>query len=144
MAIQYTSNSTHHNSPYPKRDWWRALKRGSQNKCPSCGQGKMMESYLQVSPRCPDCSEELHHHRADDAPPYFTIFLVGHIVIPLLVLVEMNLKPEMWVHMVIWLPLATLLSLYFLPIIKGALVGYQWALYMHGFDPEQQDETEKV
>jgi hypothetical protein len=24
--------------------------------------------------------------------------------------------------------------------IKGAIVGWQWAAYMHGFDPDHRDE----
>jgi hypothetical protein len=31
------------------------------------------------------------------------------------------------------------LCLALLPIIKGAIVGLQWALYMHGFDPHDRE-----
>ena len=33
-----------------------------------------------------------------------------------------------------------------LPVVKGAIVGLQWALYMHGFDPDDAapDKTAKV
>jgi uncharacterized protein (DUF983 family) len=41
------------------------------------------------------------------------------------------------VHMAIWLPLTLIASLWLLPRVKGALVGLQWALYMHGFEPVQ-------
>jgi hypothetical protein len=27
-----------------------------------------------------------------------------------------------------------------LPPVKGAIVGWQWANYMHGFDPTHRDE----
>ena len=52
-------------------------------KCPACGKGAMFNAYLKVNDRCPACGEELHHHRADDAPPYFTMLIVGHIVVAL-------------------------------------------------------------
>ena len=93
----------------------------------------MYQSYLEVAPACPNCGEELHHQRADDAPPYFTMFIVGHIVIGGLLLLEQSYAPETWVHLVIWLPLTLILSLWLLPRVKGALVGLQWALRMHGF-----------
>jgi uncharacterized protein (DUF983 family) len=42
----------------------------------------------------------------------------------------------MWVHMVVWVPLTIILALALLRPVKGAIVGLQWALYMHGFGGE--------
>ena len=64
----------------PKRDAWLAIRRGFMGRCPACGEGRIFGRYLKVNAACPQCGEELHHHRADDAPPYATIFIVGHIV----------------------------------------------------------------
>ena len=102
--------------------------------CPSCGKGRMFHAYLKVSDACPACGTELHHHRADDAPAYFTILVVGHIVIPIAAVVERAFMPAMWVHMVLWISLSLAAALFSLPRIKGALVALQWALRMHGFD----------
>jgi uncharacterized protein (DUF983 family) len=100
----------------------------------------MFRRYLKVADACPHCGEELHHHRADDAPAYFTIVIVGHIVVSLVLAVEMAYRPELWVHMALWLPLTVMLTVLFLPCVKGALVGLQWALRMHGFDPDNKEE----
>jgi len=94
----------------------------------------MFSAYLKVNDRCPACAEELHHHRADDAPPYFTILIVGHIIVAALLSVELTFGPPMWLQMVAWPILAVVLCLVLLPCIKGALVGLQWALRMHGFE----------
>lgn len=59
---------------------------------------------------------------------YFTVLLVGHIVVPLVLLVEQLYSPPNWIHMALWLPLTLVLSLAMLPRAKGALVGLQWAL----------------
>ena len=101
----------------------------------------LFRRYLKVADNCPNCGEALHHHRADDAPPYFTIIIVGHIVVGLMLAVEMAYRPPLWLHAVLWLPLTVLLALLILPPIKGALVGLQWALLMHGFDPDAKEET---
>ncbi len=111
-----------------------AMMRGAVARCPNCGSGKLFRQYLKVANSCANCGEELHHHRADDAPPYFTIFIVGHILIPLVLWVEKSWKPEISTHMLIWLPLAVVLTLTLLPVVKGAVVGLQWALQMHGFE----------
>lgn len=117
-----------------------AMLRGAANRCMNCGRGKVFEGFLKTRHCCSECGEEFHHHRADDAPPYFTITIVGHIVIPALLIVEVMWRPAIWIHMSIWLPLTVLLSLALMRPIKGALVALQWALYMHGFDPEAEDD----
>ncbi len=124
----------------PPRDVAAAMKRGFAARCPACGRGPLFAGYLAVRDHCPDCGEALFHHRADDAPPYFTITLVGHIIVPAVLAVEVAFQPAIWIHMALWIPLTILLSLAFLRPIKGGIIGYQWALYMHGFDPEAGDE----
>ena len=105
-----------------------SMLRGALLKCPACGIGAMFRRYLKVADSCPHCGEELHHHRADDAPAYFTIVIVGHIVVSLVLAVEMAYRPPLWLHMALWLPLTLILTLVLLPSVKGALVGLQWAL----------------
>jgi len=124
----------------PPRDVVRAMWRGFSQRCPACGKAGLFRSYLKVRDACPNCGEELHHHRTDDAPPYFTIFIVGHVIVGGVLALERALAPATWVHLALWLPLTLLGSLLLLPRIKGTLVGLQWALYMHGFDgPENVD-----
>jgi hypothetical protein len=116
------------------RDKWQAVKRGYMGKCPHCGEGKMFRAYLKVAEACPACGEELHHQRADDAPPYMTIFVVGHIIgAGMLWMEHQNDALPIWIHATIWPILTIVLSFYFLPRIKGGLIGLQWALRMHGF-----------
>lgn len=124
----------------PDRKVGRAILRGIGGKCPSCGTGGLFGGFLATQPACDHCGEALHHHRADDAPPYFTITIVGHIIIPALLAVEVFFRPEIWIHMVIWLPLTVLLAIMFMRPVKGALVNLQWALYMHGFDPDAGED----
>lgn len=111
----------------------RSMWRGAKLRCPNCGVGKLSPRYLKIAESCDSCGEEMHHQQADDAPPYFTMFAVGHLVVPPMLLVEKWYHPNVWLQVAIWLPLAALLCLALLPLIKGALVGLQWALRMGGF-----------
>ena len=115
------------------RSPWDAVLKGFAQTCPDCGRGRLFGKYLKVNPECPQCGTELHHHRADDAPPYFTILAVGHIIVPGMLLLEQLVEPPSWVHSALWVPLTLVLSLLLLPRIKGALIGFQWAHRMHGF-----------
>jgi len=118
----------------------QALLRGALLKCPACGTGGLFRRYLKVVDTCTHCDETLHHHRADDAPAYFTIVIVGHVVVSLVLAVEMAYRPALWLHAALWLPLTVILALVLLAPIKGFLVSLQWALLMHGFDPEAKEE----
>ena len=122
-----------------ERNIWVSLKRGWRQKCPACAKGALYKSYLKVNDACPACQEDLHHQRADDAPPYFTMLITGHIIVGGILIAEQLYAPETWVHIVVALPSLVILSLYLLPRIKGALIGYQWANRMHGFGGELQE-----
>lgn len=116
-----------------RRDPWQAMARGLMCRCPACGKGRIFAGYLKVMHACGACGTELHHQRADDAPPYFTMFIVGHIIIAGVMSVEKAFAPDLMVHLLLWMPATVIMSLALLPVIKGALVGLQWSLRMHGF-----------
>ncbi len=134
--------AAYENVTLPKRNVMRAVHSGFKQKCPKCGEGAIFGKFLKVNDQCPSCGEELHHHRADDAPPYFTIFVVGHIILPLMMAVEIEYTPPIWLHVALWLPLTLLMCAWLLPRIKGALIGVQWANYMHGFNPHHDEAAE--
>jgi uncharacterized protein (DUF983 family) len=115
------------------RDVWTSFKRGWGQTCPHCAKGAMYKSYLKVNDACPSCGEELHHQRADDAPPYFTILIVAHVIGAFILVLEQNYPLNAWVEGGISMAIVIGLSLWLLPRIKGALIAYQWANHMHGF-----------
>jgi uncharacterized protein (DUF983 family) len=93
----------------------------------------LFSGYLKVADNCSHCGEDLHHQRADDAPAYFTITIVGHIIIPLVVVAELGWRWPTWLHLIIWFPATLALTFWLMPPVKGAIIGLQWALRMHGF-----------
>lgn len=97
----------------------------------------MFRKFLKVKDNCGVCGEALHHHRADDMPAYIVMSIVGHVVIGLLLWVETNFAPDIWVHIALWVPLTLALSLGLLQPVKGAIVAMQWQLGMHGFGPQR-------
>ena len=92
----------------------------------------MFGKYLKVADSCDNCGEELHHHRADDAPPYFTILITGHVLVPGVLWIERAYMPPMWVHMAVWLPLFAIICTLLLRPIKGATMGWMMRLGMTG------------
>ncbi|MEM8869942.1 MAG: DUF983 domain-containing protein [Pseudomonadota bacterium] len=116
-----------------ERDTKQAVWRGWRRTCPNCGSGPLFRGYLTVRDRCAVCDEPLHFHRADDGPAWATILIAGHIMAPLMLSVFTAFRPDAWVMALGFSVAFTLLSLYLLPRIKGAFVGFQWARRMHGF-----------
>ncbi len=121
-----------HTSP-DERKMSTALLRGWRRKCPNCGAGPLLKSYLKVNDTCSVCREEFHHHRADDGPAYLTILFVGHLMAPMLHIVFVQFRPEPLTLFTIFAVGCVGLSLYLLPRLKGAMIGFQWAKGMGGF-----------
>ena len=93
------------------RDVPQAIFRGLRERCPACGEGRMFRAYLKVVDECPHCHTELHHHRADDAPPYFTILIVAHVVVGGILAMEQAFQPADWLQAAIWVPVTLIMSL---------------------------------
>src|ERR1700754_94465 len=110
-----------------------ALLNGLRGRCPACGKGRLFRRFVKVADACDSCGEAFYHHRADDFPAYLVIVLVGHLVVPLTLYVELAWSPPYWLHAAIWLPLVLILSLGLLQPIKGMVVALQWHAGMHGF-----------
>jgi uncharacterized protein (DUF983 family) len=115
-----------------------ALLNGLRGRCPACGKGRLFRRFMKIADSCESCGEAFHHHRADDFPAYLVIVLVGHIVVPLTLYVELAWTPSYWVHAAIWLPLVLILSLGLLQPVKGLVVALQWHAGMHGFGTVKQ------
>jgi uncharacterized protein (DUF983 family) len=104
------------------------LKRGLMHRCPNCGDGRLYMRYLKVDPECEACGHELGGYPADDGPAYFTILLIGHLVVaPLLFFPWIWTAPPLLVAPATLLPLAAL-TLLLLPRVKGGVIGALWAI----------------
>jgi uncharacterized protein (DUF983 family) len=127
-----------------KRDVWTSIKRGLRGRCPRCGEGKLFSAFLKVGNKCSVCDLDFTPHRADDLPAYLVIVIVGHIVVPTVLWIETDYSPPVWLQLAIYLPLTLILSLALLQPVKGAVVGMQWALRMHGFDENAPSDIPPV
>jgi len=119
-----------------------AMWRGFKGRCPNCGEGHLFGGFLKVVDHCAVCGEDFHHHRADDFPPYLVILMVGHAIVPAILAVETDFAPPLWLQFLIWLPLTLIGCLALLQPTKGAVVGLQWQMGMHGFEASKQRQAE--
>ena len=110
----------------PRRTAFTGLRRGLRRHCPNCGKGHLFTSYLKVQQVCEVCSNENGRYPADDGPAYFTILVIGHLVVaPLLALSFLWSLPPAMIAL-IGLPSVGAATLAALPFIKGGWIGILW------------------
>ena len=102
------------------------LRRGLLGRCPNCGQGKLFALYLKQVSECAACGESYGKIRSDDAAPWMTILVVGHIIVPTMFSFERDTAWPEWVSMTVWPALAVLLALLILPRAKGVCLSIIW------------------
>jgi uncharacterized protein (DUF983 family) len=110
------------------RSFLAGFWRGLQRRCPNCGKGRLFDGYLRVRPICEACGADNDRYPADDAPPYFTILLVGHIVVAPMLMLQVIRTWPLWLSLSVFPMLVVALTLILLPFIKGGVVGACWAL----------------
>lgn len=125
-------NTTNAPKPQP-RSLRNAVLRGFSKRCPKCGKGRLFRSYTKVNDTCPHCAEELYHQQADDFPAYIVVGITGITVLLSMVQLQIHTTIAPWIYLVVLIPLTTIIALILLPHVKGAVIGMQWARYMHGF-----------
>lgn len=112
-----------------------AMTRGLRGRCPCCGEGRIFRAYLKVNDACSACGHPLGDYRTDDGPAYFTILIVGHLVVgPMLFIPAVWQMPALWIAPLVLLPLLAL-TLVALPVVKGAFLGLLVALGTTGEHP---------
>ena len=122
--------------PWPVPSLFTALGRGSRGRCPACAKRPLFAGFLRVAPECSNCGAPLGLARADDAPPYFTILIVGHIVIPAMLIMQKMSDPPTWLLSAIFVPLTIALAVGLIRPVKGATVGLMLSFNMLKSDVE--------
>lgn len=114
----------------------QAMWRGLCGRCPACGAGRLFVRYLKPVSSCAACQEPLGHVRSDDAAPWLTILVVGHIVVPLMLSVERVSQWPEWVAMIVWPLVALVLTVVILPRAKGLLLSVIWVTRAPGSETD--------
>lgn len=110
-----------------ERDSRTAIIRGALNRCPSCGDGRLLHGYLRLPPECDMCHAPLGRHPAADGPAFFTMTIMLLLLIPLIGFTWVLFRPSPLVLLGVTGVITTILTLILLRVVKGAFIGYLWA-----------------
>lgn len=103
------------------------IQAGLRGRCPRCGEGRLFSGFLTIGKRCTNCDLDYSFADAGDGPAVFVILIIGFIVVGLALWMEVTINPPLWVHFVLWIPLALILCLAALRLMKGVLVTLQYS-----------------
>ena len=121
-------------SEHPEIELKTAVGRALMGRCPHCGKGKLMRSYLKQVDNCSVCGESFGQIRADDAAPWLTIILVGHVFLPLAFLVNLDFLPT-WAAMGLMASCFAGVALAILPFSKKVFIAILWQTRAPGYRP---------
>jgi uncharacterized protein (DUF983 family) len=99
---------------------------GLRGLCPRCGSRTLFAGLATFAPRCRACGLDFTAFNVGDGPAAFLIFIVGGVVVALAILVELGTSPPWWLHVLLWLPLAAILTIGLLRVSKGLLLALEY------------------
>ena len=102
------------------------IAAGLKGRCPRCGEGRLFAGFLTLGRSCSNCGLDYGFADAGDGPAVFVILIIGFVVVGLALWTEVTLSPPLWLHFIIWIPLALVLCLTALRLIKGVLITLQY------------------
>lgn len=94
--------------------------------CPRCHQRTLFVGPVQFAPACRACSLDFAAFNVGDGPAAFLIFGVGGLITALAIWLELRASPPWWLHLLLWLPLAILLTIGGLRIAKAWLLATEF------------------
>lgn len=106
---------------------WQALKRGLAGKCPACGEAKLFGRFLKPVLHCAACGRDWTVQRSDDFPAYLVVLVLGHLLIPVVVEVNLNYDLPVGLQMFLWPATAIAGALAMLQPAKGFVIALLWA-----------------
>ncbi|HUI20112.1 MAG TPA: DUF983 domain-containing protein [Methylocella sp.] len=99
---------------------------GLRGTCPRCGKGSIFSGFLALAPRCSSCGLDFGFVDSGDGPAVFVTLFGGFIVLGVALWTELTYEPPLWVHLVVFLPLALIVCLGLLRPLKATLIALQY------------------
>ena len=103
----------------------KIMGAGLKGRCPHCLEGALFDGYLKFAHECPSCGESFAIEDAGDGPAVFVIFIASFVVVPLALVFQMVLDPPVWLTLMIWLPVITVVCLFLLRPFRGLMFAIQ-------------------
>lgn len=94
--------------------------------CPRCGNKTLFAGIATFAPSCRGCGLDFQAFNVGDGPAAFLILIIGGLITGLAIAVELAAEPPFWVHILLWLPLTSLMVIGALRVAKAALLALEF------------------
>jgi len=108
---------------YPRQS---SLKTGLHCAFPRCGQGKLYDGLHKVRAQCAACGFDYGKLNTDDGAAFFVIVLYSAIILPLAAWFQFAVEPQIWVHLLVWIPIIIVGSVAMMRPFKAWLIAQQF------------------
>ena len=115
------------------------MSTGLACKCPRCGKGRLFNGLLDVRDTCSNCDLDLTPHDTGDGGIVFVILILGALAVILALWMETAFEPPIWVHLVVWIPVISILAVAMLRPFKGILIGLHYRNLRHKYERSNDD-----
>jgi uncharacterized protein (DUF983 family) len=104
------------------------LSLGWHCKCPKCGTGDLYKPglTLDLRDRCETCGLDLSKNDSADGPAVFLIFILGFSLVPMALVLDAWVQLPVWVHLLIFTPLALGITVGMLRPLKAYIIALQY------------------
>jgi uncharacterized protein (DUF983 family) len=98
---------------------WRAALFGL---CPECGASTLFDGSVKFRETCSACGLDYGRYNVGDGPAAFLTLIIGALLIALALTLDAVVRPPLWVHVLLWIPLTAAAVIYGLRVGKAALL----------------------
>ena len=102
------------------------LQSAVGGRCPRCGAKTLFATFLRFADHCGACGLDYGTFNVGDGPAAFLTLILGTILMILALTLELTVHPPFWVHILLWLPIATISIIGSLRIAKGVLIAIEY------------------
>ncbi len=110
------------NNPAPVDAPQSLISSAFHGLCPACGAKTLFTGPTSFAHSCAKCGLDYDQYNVGDGPAAFLTLIIGGLIVALALTVEVTIKPPMWLHMLLWIPLTVVLVLVGLRMGKGMLL----------------------
>lgn len=98
---------------------WRAALFGL---CPECGASTLFDGPVKFEQKCRVCALDYSRYNVGDGPAAFLTLIIGALLIATALTLDAVVRPPLWVHIILWVPLTAAAVVYGLRVGKAALL----------------------
>jgi uncharacterized protein (DUF983 family) len=94
--------------------------------CPRCGERSLFAGMVAFAAKCGRCGLDFTVFNVGDGPAAFLTLILGTIIVGLAIWLQLEFDPPLWVQMIVWIPVALILTVLALRVAKAALLGAEY------------------